>query len=173
MIITGGIYKGRRIIAPDEHITRPTLSKVRMSVFNTLYSMLGSFEDKSFLDLFGGSGIMGIEAVSRGFGNVAVFEQNPKAAQIIKKNYENLGIIPNLKIGDSLKLIEKTDIFFDIAYVDPPYASGIYEKVFGLLDGKAKIIIAEHSEQLNIENFTLIKTKNYGGKALSFYTSKQ
>ena len=56
MIITAGIYKGRKITAPDENITRPTLSKVRMGVFNTLYSILGDFEGKSFLDVFGGSG---------------------------------------------------------------------------------------------------------------------
>ena len=67
MIITGGKYKGRKILAPDEKITRPTLSKVRQGVFNTLFSMIGEFEEKSFLDLFGGSGIMGLEALSRGF----------------------------------------------------------------------------------------------------------
>ena len=73
MIITGGTYKGRKIIAPDENYTRPTLSKVRQGVFNTLFSLIGDFEGKSFLDLFGGSGIMGIEAISRGFDEVLVF----------------------------------------------------------------------------------------------------
>ena len=86
MIITGGKYKGRKIIAPDEKITRPTLSKVRQGVFNTLFSMIGDFEGKTFLDLFGGSGIMGLEALSRGFEEVVVFEKNPKVAQILKKN---------------------------------------------------------------------------------------
>ena len=57
MIITAGKYKGRKIEAPDERITRPTLSKVRMGVFNTLYSIIGDFEGKSFLDVFGGSGM--------------------------------------------------------------------------------------------------------------------
>ena len=55
MNITAGIYKGRKIEAPDEKITRPTLSKVRMGVFNTLYSIVGDFEGKTFLDVFGGS----------------------------------------------------------------------------------------------------------------------
>ena len=85
MIITGGKYKGRKILAPDEKITRPTLSKVRQGVFNTLFSMIGEFEEKSFLDLFGGSGIMGLEALSRGFENVVVYEKNPKVAQVLKK----------------------------------------------------------------------------------------
>ena len=86
MNITAGKYKGRRIAAPDEKSTRPTLSKTRMGIFNTLYSIIGEFEGKSFLDVFGGSGIMGLEALSRGFSKVKVIEQNRKSAEIIKKN---------------------------------------------------------------------------------------
>ena len=172
MIITGGKYKGRKIIAPDEKITRPTLSKVRQGVFNTLFSIIGDFQGKSFLDLFGGSGIMGLEAYSRGFEDVVVFEKNPKIAQVLKKNYEIVGLRPNLKIGDSLKLLKKIDRSFDVVYLDPPYYSGVYEEVFSLLrkaELKDTIIIAEHSEQLGIEDFSLIKEKNYGGKLVSFY----
>ena len=84
MIITGGKYKGRKVCAPDEKITRPTLSKVRQGVFNTLFSILGDFQGKTFLDLFGGSGVMGLEALSRGFEEVTVFEKNFKVAQILK-----------------------------------------------------------------------------------------
>ena len=76
MIVTGGSYKGMKIISPDENITRPTLSKVRQGVFNTLFSMIGDFDNKTFLDLFGGSGIMGLEALSRGFSEVVVCEKN-------------------------------------------------------------------------------------------------
>ena len=168
MIITGGKYKGRKISAPDESITRPTLSKVRMGVFNTLYSLIGDFEGKSFLDMFGGSGLMGLEALSRGFSNVTVFEKNPKAVNVIKKNYSALNLTLNLLVGDSLKLIEKIGQRFDVVYIDPPYMSGIYEEVFGLLKGKAEIIIAEHSENINTGSYELIKTKNYGGKQISF-----
>ena len=174
MIITGGKYKGRKVQAPDENITRPTLSKVRQGVFNTLYSLIGEFENKSFLDLFGGSGVMGLEALSRGFEKVLVFEKNPKVAQILKKNYSTLGLQANLRIGDSAKLIEKVNESFDIIYIDPPYYSGIYEQLFKslqLLDLKNTIIIAEHSEDLKIENFELIKEKNYGGKRVSFFRS--
>ena len=148
MIITAGIYKGRKITAPDERITRPTLSKVRMGVFNTLYSILGEFEGKSFLDVFGGSGVMGLEALSRGFESVKVFEKNPQAARILKKNYETLGLKADLVIGDSLKLLEKAGSF-DVVYVDPPYASGIYENVFSKV--KSGIIIAEHSEPISTD----------------------
>ena len=171
MIITGGKYKGRKIQAPDEKITRPTLSKVRQGVFNVLFSEIGDFDGKSFLDLFGGSGIMGLEAISRGFEDVVVFEKNPKIAQILKKNYATLGLKPNLKIGDSLKLLDKLDKNFDVIYVDPPYYSGVYEEVFNKLakaDLQGTIIVAEHSDVLSIP-FTPIKEKNYGGKLVSFY----
>ena len=85
MNITAGKYKGQKITAPDEKITRPTLSKVRMSVFNTLQEMI-NFEDKSFLDMFSGSGIMGLEAISRGFKSAVLIEKNKKVHSITKSN---------------------------------------------------------------------------------------
>ena len=172
MIITGGVYKGRKIQAPDEKITRQTLSKVRQGVFNTLFSLIGDFDNKSFLDLFGGSGMMGLEALSRGFASVSVFEKNPKVAQILKKNYSTLGLKPDLKIGDTLKLIPKLDKSFDVIYLDPPYYSGVYEEVFARLYEfplKESVIVAEHSEPINIVGFSLIKEKSYGGKRVSFF----
>ena len=166
MIITAGIYKGRKIDSPDEKITRPTLSKVRMGVFNTLYSIIGDFEGKTFLDVFGGSGIMGLEALSRGFSRVKVFEKNPKVAQILKKNYQTVGLKPDLTIGDSTKLILKTDEIFDVVYIDPPYMSGIYEDILSKVKGN--IIIVEHSETIEFDGYEVLKQKNYGGKIVSF-----
>lgn len=166
MIITAGIYKGRKIESPDEKITRPTLSKVRMGVFNTLYSIIGDFEGKSFLDVFGGSGIMGLEALSRGFSRVKVFEKNLKVAQILKKNYQTVGLKPDLTIGDSTKLILKTDEIFDVVYIDPPYMSGIYEDILSKVKGN--IIIVEHSETIEFDGYEVLKQKNYGGKIVSF-----
>ena len=166
MIITAGIYKGRKIESPDEKITRPTLSKVRMGVFNTLYSIIGDFEGKTFLDVFGGSGIMGLEALSRGFGKVKVFEKNSKVAQILKKNYQTVGLKPNLTIGDSIKLVAKLDEVFDVVYIDPPYMSGIYEDILSKVKGG--IIIAEHSEAIEFDGYEVLKQKNYGGKMVSF-----
>ena len=166
MIITAGIYKGRKIESPDEKITRPTLSKVRMGVFNTLYSIIGDFEGKSFLDVFGGSGIMGLEALSRVFSRVKVFEKNPKVAQILKKNYQTVGLKPDLTIGDSTKLILKTDEIFDVVYIDPPYMSGIYEDILSKVKGN--IIIVEHSETIEFDGYEVLKQKNYGGKIVSF-----
>lgn len=166
MIITAGIYKGRKIAAPDENITRPTLSKVRMGVFNSLYSMIGEFEGKSFLDVFGGSGVMGLEALSRGFNDVKVFEKNLKAAEIIKKNYKLLGVKPDLQIGDSEKLIQKLDKKYDVVYIDPPYMSDLYERILSKIEGN--IIVVESSKPIDIKGFELLKSKNYGGKIINY-----
>ncbi len=171
MIITAGKYKGRKLFVPNEKITRPTLSKVRMGVFNTLYSIIGDFSEKTFLDLFGGSGVMGLEALSRYFEYVTVCEKNLSSANIIKKNYALLNLKPNLFIGDSLNFLKNNEKHFDVIYVDPPYESDIYEQVFSLISTDS-ILVAEHFKELNIKNFELIKSKNYGGKNVSFFSKK-
>lgn len=102
MIITAGKFKGRNITAPPENITRPTLSKVRMSVFNTLQAIV-EFEGKSFLDMYAGSGIMGLEALSRGFSNITSIEKNPKAASIIKSNFKKFNYIPSPLVGEGVR----------------------------------------------------------------------
>ena len=164
MNITAGKYKGRKVIAPDEKITRPTLSKVRMAVFNTLQSLI-DFENASFLDMFAGSGIMGLEAISRGFGKVVAIEQNPKIIKILNENYKSLSIKPNIIRGDSLKVIPKE--YFDIIYIDPPYYSGIYEKSLEV-SPNCHIVILEHTTNVDFKNFSIIKQKKYGDKFLTF-----
>ena len=166
MIITAGKFKGRKIIAPDEHITRPTLSKIRMSIFNTLYSLIGDFEGKTFLDLFGGSGIMGLEALSRGFDAVKVCEINKKSAEIIKKNYNSLNLKPDLSVCDSFKFLINTNQEFDVIYVDPPYESGIYETV--LKNIQKGLIIVEYSGSQNFDEYKILKEKKYGGTNIIF-----
>ncbi len=128
MNITAGKFKGRKVNAPDEKITRPTLSKVRMSVFNTLQAIC-NFNNNSFLDMFAGSGIMGLEALSRGFSNVVSIEKNPKAFFVIKDNFSKFNPSPKLLRGDCIKISPKLGEKFDVIYIDPPYYSGVYEKV--------------------------------------------
>lgn len=168
MNISGGKFKGQRVLAPDERITRPTLSKVRMGLFNTLFSILGDFDNLSFLDVYSGSGIMGLEAISRGFKTVTSFELNKKSAFILKKNYENLGLKPNLIVGNALNLIHKLQSKYDVAYVDPPYSAGIYEDTLVALQGRADIIILEHPVNMECSFENLIKQKKYGDKYLTY-----
>lgn len=173
MKITSGIYKGSKVKAPDEKIVRPTLSQTREGVFSVLYSIM-DFEGKSFLDMFAGSGIMGLEALSRGFERVVALEQNLKVARILKENYENIKLKPNLVIGDSLKKAPKLNESFDVIYIDPPYASGIYEnclekiKQNSLLKEEG-IVILEHVNEIDWQSagFELIKQKKYSNKIIT------
>lgn len=168
MIITAGKFKGRKISAPDESITRPTLSKVRMSVFNTLQAIL-DFEGKSFLDMYAGSGIMGLEALSRGFDRAVSIEKNLKAVKILKLNFKNFENFPKLIIGDSLKVTKNMYEGFDVIYIDPPYLSGIYEQSLEVIKNIAKnIVILEHIKEVDFCGFEVIKQKKYGDKYITF-----
>lgn len=166
MNITAGKYKGQKVIAPDENITRPTLSKVRMALFNTLQSLI-DFDDATFLDMFAGSGIMGIEAISRGFSKVTAIEKNPKVYRILENNYKSIGEKQTLIKGDSLKF--STEDFFDVVYIDPPYYAGVYEQALSTIKNY-KIIILEHTVELNFAGYKLLKQKKYGDKYLTFLT---
>ena len=170
MIITAGKFKGRKLKAPDENITRPTLSKVRMSVFNTLQAMI-DFKGASFLDMYAGSGIMALEALSRGFEEAVVIEKNIKAANIIKSNFKSFENPPKLIIGDSLKVASTLNIF-DVIYIDPPYFSGVYEKSIDAVKNISKIIILEHVTNVDFKGFEIIKQKKYGDKFITFLQKK-
>ncbi|MBR1425654.1 16S rRNA (guanine(966)-N(2))-methyltransferase RsmD [bacterium] len=169
MNITGGTYNRHKVIAPDENITRPTLSKVRMSIFNVLNSLM-NFEGKSFLDMYAGSGIMGLEALSRGFEKIVAIEKNKKAYNVIKSNFEKF---PNknlhLILGDSLKICSKCGQF-DAIYIDPPYFSGIYEESLQVIKNTAAgIVILEHVTDIDLpEYFEVIKQKKYSDKYVTF-----
>lgn len=172
MIITAGKFKSQRITAPDEKITRPTLSKVRMSVFNTLQALI-DFEGKTFLDMYSGSGIMALEAISRGFDNAVGIEKNIKVAQIIKNNFTK--ITPNAKliIGDSLKIVKKLDAEFNVIYIDPPYFSGVYEDSLEAIKKIASgVVILEHVCEIDYGDYEIIKQKKYGNKFITFLQLK-
>ncbi len=171
MNITGGKYNRHKIIAPDEKITRPTLSKVRMSVFNTLNNFM-SFEGKSFLDMYAGSAIMGLEAISRGFDKVFAIENNKKVYNIAKSNVSKYITDNDIKLvfGNSLQICKKLNSGFDVIYIDPPYHSGIYEDSLNSIKNIANdIVILEHVVNVDIPEFLKpIKQKQYSEKFITF-----
>ncbi len=162
MIITAGKFKGRKIAVPgkgaSEMGARPTLSKIRMAVFNTLQSMI-DFEGKSFLDMYAGSGVMGLEALSRGFEKITFIEKLPK---VLKENLSGFDFPFCVFEGDALKIAPKLGEF-DVVYIDPPYAAGINEQSVAAV--KAGIIIVEHVEKF--EHPGIVKQKRYGNKFIS------
>ena len=173
MNITGGKYNSRKIKTAEYENIKPTLSKTRQGIFNTLSAMI-DFEGKLFVDMFSGSGIMGLEAISRGF-RVISFEKDKKTALSIKECYKSLGLIPELYFGDALKNILKINLKADVIFLDPPYDSDLYEKSLKIIkdnniladDG---IIILEHpiDKNINIQDFEIIKIKTYGDKQITY-----
>lgn len=157
---------------------RPTLSKTRQGIFNSL-SNITDFEGKSFLDAFAGSAIMGIEAVSRGFNTICAIEKNIKIAKIAKENYANFDINVDFYIGDTLKILNTLQSQFDVIFIDPPYNSGVYEGVLkiikekNLLKNTDGIIILEtdlkfRPEDAGFAGFNIIKEKNYADTKIMF-----
>ena len=171
MIITAGEFKGQKIIAPDEKITRPTLSKVRMAVFNTLQA-LTDFEDKNFFDMFAGPPLMRLEALSRGFSHLTACEKNNKVAGILKSNYKKFSAARDIKLftGDSLKLAAKMDGTFDVIYIDPPYFSGVYEESLNAVKHLGGIVILEHVVDVDFSGWEILKQKKYSDKYITFLT---
>ena len=172
MIITAGQYKGQKIATPDESITRPTLSKVRMSIFNTLQSMV-NFDGASFLDMYAGSGIMSLEAVSRGFECAFAIEKNPKVFAVLQSNFKKYGHNITPILGDSLNVVKKFDRKFDIIFIDPPYFSGIYEKSLDAVKNIAgEYVVIEHVTDVDFSGYELMKQKKYGDKYVSYLITK-
>lgn len=159
--IIGGVYKGFLIKTPKTEKTRPTTSFLREAVFNICQNKIMNAQ---FLDLFAGSGAMGIEALSRGAASVIFIEQDKNASKCIKENLDKLNLVnrSNLIQTDAItgvKYLAKKNDRFDLIYIDPPY--GIDEKKMALLfsllqkdhllkeDG---MIFFETSQEFKIEN---------------------
>ncbi len=167
MYLTAGQYKGQKIEVPSN--VKPTLSKTRESVFNILLQY--NLSDNKFLNMFSGSAIMGLEAISRGYCATEI-EINPKTAAIIKNNYTKLKLTPILIICDCLKY--KTNEKYDVIYADPPWDMDykpIILKARELLKDDG-VIILEHdkTKNINIQNIldelnidiNIVKSKAYG-----------
>ncbi len=173
MQITGGIYNSRKVKTAEFENIKPTLSKTRQGIFNTLSAMI-DFEGKVFFDMFAGSGIMGLEALSRGF-KVICFEKDKRTAIAIKESYKSLKLTPELYFGDALKNIIKVNKKADVIFIDPPYETDLYDKALKVIkdndileqDG---IVVLEHpvNKVINNEGFELIKAKSYGNKQISY-----
>jgi len=123
MHIIAGRFKNHRLMAPKGQLTRPTSSRLRESVFNILQNHI---EGAFFLDLFAGSGAMGLEAISRGAEFVSFVDKSKGCCHVIEKNIEHLGVAAYSEVlcQDvflALERMGKASVQFDLIYADPPY----------------------------------------------------
>uniref|UniRef100_A0A7C4UBY9 16S rRNA (Guanine(966)-N(2))-methyltransferase RsmD n=1 Tax=candidate division WOR-3 bacterium TaxID=2052148 RepID=A0A7C4UBY9_UNCW3 len=160
MRIISGILGGRKIKYPPN--IRPTSEKVREAIFSMM-----DVKDKLFLDLFAGSGAVGIEAYSRGAKEVWFVEKNERIHLILKENIKSLGVNGKAIRGNVFNVIKNLKKDFDIIFLDPPYDENLVQKTLLSLKGRINsdtIIIIESSkrELFEINNFEKIKEKKYG-----------
>ena len=183
MRIIGGKAKGTKLYTLEGKNTRPTLDRVRESLFNILQYRL---QDSIFIDLFSGSGACGIEAVSRGAKQAILCDNSKQAIEIIKKNIEKTHMKEQIKLYQmDFKEFLKTKIkeTVDIIFIDPPYQTKFaYEAVKMILEKKLvkkdSIIIIETDqekqvkEQLQDLNIEIMDERKYGRAYLIFLSQK-
>lgn len=143
MRIIGGTLRGRTVEAPRGVLSRPPLSIIRESIFNILGA---SIQGKAVLDLFAGSGSLGIEAISRGAGQVEFVDSARRCIEMIERNTESLGISDRSTIvrRDAVEFVRgwKGEAF-DLVFMDPPFLSGKVGEILGALQGSP--LVAERT----------------------------
>lgn len=175
MRVITGLARGRKLeTLYGEDITRPTTESVKEALFSMIQFEL---EDKKVLDLFAGSGQLGIEALSRGARHCTFLENNREALKIIENNVSHCGFDSksNIIFADATAYLLRKENF-DIAFLDPPYNKGLIEKCLPLLfrlmsdDG---IVVCETSaaENLpeNIDGWYADRVRRYGKTKLTLY----
>ncbi len=185
MKILGGQFKNRNIYMPKD--IRPTQNMTRKALFDILGQDLSG---TSFLDLFAGSGAVGLEAVSRGASKVVFVEKNPESLDALYENIELLGLPMLAKDGLSyevidedafatVKMLGRNQVRFDIVFLDPPYGLGLSKKALNVISRydiltPVSWVVIEHEkgEKLPREEgpLALKKQKFYGKTGLSFYS---
>ena len=177
MRIVGGKYRHRLISFPDDMAhTRPTKDRIREAVF----SALGDINGYCVLDLYAGSGAMGIEALSRGAKHATFVDISPLAIKTIKGNLDSLkvdnkeySIIKNKDVL-ALESFKDNKKQFDLVILDPPYETGEYEKIVELLSDNSllsehAIIVMEANRKISLDNIDYQKNKEYHYGEITVY----
>ena len=185
MRIIGGMAKGRSLHFPAGSKERPTSDFLREALLN----LLGDVADKSFLDLFAGSGSVGLEAASRGAKEVYFIEKDKILASVAQKNIESCGFknnchVINADVRTGLNDLFKKKCKFDIVFADPPYSKGLVETAIKLLKEypvfkQDALIVIQHSTREDLSSvlaegvkgetvWQQIDQRKYGDNAISF-----
>lgn len=174
MRVISGKYKGK--ILEGFHIdgTRPTMDRVKESVFGTIQNHI---QDSICLDLFAGSGSLGIEAISNGAQICYFVDNNPKILPILERNLENIEntVLIKKDFHQALEFFKEQKIQFDLIFLDPPYSNHFinptldYIQKYNLLKEQGMIICEYETEKLECLDYKIIKEKKYGNKFIKIY----
>jgi 16S rRNA (guanine966-N2)-methyltransferase len=169
--VVAGEFKGRPLRAPRGMRTRPTADRVR----EALFSMLGDISGARVLDLYAGSGALGIEALSRGAASAVFVERDPRVAAVIERNLRSLGLDQEVVRQDALRFLGRAEGPFDLVFCDPPYdsvpriAGPLAERLPALLANGARIV-TESDKRMPLElPFTLLAERTYGDTRIAIH----
>ena len=178
MRVIAGKYKGRILKGPKHEGLRPTADRIKEALFNIISPKIG---EADFLDLFAGTGAIGIEALSRNAKMVVFADANPTSIQLLKNNIRFLDPKDHFRIIQSpvertLAILAKQSFSFDLIFLDPPFQAGLLPKTIELIINyqllkERGILIIEHPRQLTFEIPSTLKidlTRDYGGISLTF-----
>lgn len=180
MRIISGRAKGRKILSPATNETRPTLDRIKESIFNIIQ---GYVVDSVVVDVFAGTGSLGLEAASRGAKEVYLIDKSPVTYPLLKQNIENLkfeDVCTSIN-GDSysaLRNFASKGVVFDLIFIDPPYMKDLIPQAMEIVDKNNMLqedgmIVCkiDSSEEIfeGTENIKLVDKRKYGNTIVCFY----
>lgn len=182
MRIIAGSRGGLQLKAPKGYTVRPTADQVREAIFNILVSRF-ALQGAAVLDLFAGTGALGLEALSRGAGSVVFVDPHPEAQRTIRTNLRTTGFrqrgrVVRAHAATGLKIVAQQGLRFDGVFVDPPYAEGWVDKTLRALTGgrllnpDAWVVVEHDPHESGAETYAglvLTDRRRYGKTGVSFY----
>jgi 16S rRNA (guanine966-N2)-methyltransferase len=180
--IIAGTARGRRLRTPQGDRTRPTSDRVREALFSAVESALGSLHGLRFLDLYAGSGAVGLEAASRGAAEVTLVEKDPRTAALIADNVRTVGLsgVRVLRGAVGRHLADPPEAPYDVVFLDPPYAAPtaqVQEHLAALAEGwlapDALVVVERSTRDQPVtwpEGYDPGRVRSYGETSLTFGT---
>jgi 16S rRNA (guanine(966)-N(2))-methyltransferase RsmD len=184
MRIISGTSKGRKLVTPKSQSLRPTSDRVKESIFNILRLEM---EGKVVLDLFAGTGNLGIEALSRGAKKAIFVERGRQAIRLIQRNLSRLGLEEYSEIvprdaNRAIGILKQRGESFDVILMDPPYEKGLIQKTLMKLRShpiynKDSILVIEHNKReplpVTLPGWNLIRQRQIGDTVITFLTPRE
>ena len=174
MRVISGTVRGKRLKEPSDYSIRPTTDMVKEALFNIIQF---DIEGRRVLDLFAGTGQLGIECLSRGAASVTFVDQSKESVAIVKQNLKTCGFEARVVQTDSIGFLSRADKY-DIILLDPPYATNLLDKALEIINAvdilsEGGIIVCESGREKSMPDMNLPyfkrKEYNYGKVKLTTY----
>lgn len=180
MRIIAGKAKGRKILSPPTYETRPTLDRVKEAIFSMIQ---GYIPESIVIDVFAGTGSLGLEAASRGAKECYLVDKSPVTFPVLKQNIENLDFADfctplNTDAYSALRTLSARGKVFDLIFIDPPYLKNLIPEAIKIIEEKSLLhhdgIIVTKIDSIEeifegTEKIRLIRSKKYGNTIVCFY----